>query len=665
MAIDTRPQNLLEECEYAERERDSKLRGVDESLARRVGPDRAVKTGTSPAPENVEHEFMTYLDSMLAFDRPIVSLESPMVSKQDEVLALEVAMNRWIKATKVRQPLMQGVQDYAVAWAVFVTSERPAPELGEAEFKNSNGSTRRGIPNRPYIKRLSFRHAFRDPLATSPWDMRYAGHIEVLDKDDLIRRAKEDPEGGWNMDIIQTLPVDTDLQKVGRPQSPGNPTRNEVVIREMWVADAEIDWEKELPDEDEKERDLYHGKVFTLAMTISGDRQTQGQIIRERPFFGPRWGPYTFIGAHVVCDDPFFLSPIQPIRSAISRLNRLNDVADNAAANYKRLILVNDLVEDLAQKIKNGKHDHVFEVPGYEGRAAEAFEIAGVTNQMMLHLQTAKEKVDRGLGMGDVQRGAVTGEGSATETALASEASGARMACLERNWRDGVSQLLMTPAWYFCHDRGVAQPISIEEAMRIGMDTSKLQQRDEDGEPMLDPMGEPVIAQPYVFGGTEDYDWFDSLDLEIQAYSMRRKSESVALAQMTFIQNYTITIAPLIVQMPYIQWDLWHRLAAELTGIQEMRVMANLQVAAIMAQSEALAMFAERQAQDDGTVSGPQKSSGGGGPQATPAPAKPMQSATQATGGTANAAKPKATPLPGRSAGGSLGNKAAASVGAA
>ena len=656
--LNLEPKNLLEEIEFAEQYRDEKLAGVDESLARYQGPDRAVATGRAAAPENVEYEFVSYMNAVLAFDRPVVSIESPMVSKQNDVMALEVGLNRWIRDTKMRQEMSLMVPDFCFAWGVYCVSNRPAPELGEAPFMDKNGATRRAVPNRPYVKRLPFKTAFKDPLATSPYGMRYGGHWDITDKSTLLKRAEEDEDGGWYVDVIRGMPTDADLKRAGRKCRSINPTRDEVAICQLWVADAEIDWESEgIPESD---REMYHGMLFDIAPALSDSGGMDALLIRKpRPFFGPRWGPYTYIGANVVPDDSYHLGPIQPVRSSISMYNAVNDTADRAMANYKRLVFVDDLEENLAERVRTGKHDHVFQISSFERAKLENVEIGGVSNQMAAHLAMMKEKVDRNLGLSDVQRGAINGAGSATEVALATQASSARLAVMERNWNYGHAQMLLGVAWYFWHDDEVAQPISMQEAMQIGVQAPDLIELDEEGNPVV-LNGQVKAKQQYVFGGTdEDDDSFDSLDLEILPYSMRRMSDQEQQLRSTFLVNYAVQIAPVIPMSPHIDWNLLNRALAKLTGIHELRSLVNLRAAADMAQSQALAQYAEMSATD-----GPQMAGNAGGTAKKAAtPPKPAANAQTGAGGGANAPSVKPAPSPGRSAGGQGGAAASKSAG--
>lgn len=642
--LDTRSQNLSLECASAREYRDLRLTGVSDSIARYQGRDRGGNILDSDAPENVEFEFVSYMLPSLIFDRPIMSMDTPLLSKQEEVLALEVGTNRWVKDTRMREPLAVAAVDYCFAWAVLLTSSAPAPDLGESDLSGG----RRGIPNRPYTKRVSFRTAFRDPLATNPYEYRFAGHDMVADKSDLIKRAEEAPESeGWNLEVIRRLATDSDLQRIGRKPVSGQPTRNEVVYTQVWVADAQPDWD-DYPDWSESDRKRCHGMLFFFsdAMDTAGGGEIKSEWIRKpQPYYGPRWGPYVFIGEHIVPDDPTWMGPMQAVASSIRFYNDVNRTAIEQVRAYKRLILTNDPDGELPDLIRNGRMDNVYNVIGYERGQAEGFEIGGVTNQSAAHLAMLKDIVDRGLGMSDVQRGAATGAASATENALAAESASARIALAKKQWADGVSMAIKTAAWYLCHDEDVSFPIGMEEAMAIGQDPSQYVEIGDDG---------PRVIQPRYFGGTDDEDWFDTLELELQPWSMERMSEARAQSELVFLQNWVTVMGPLVPQMPWIQWQKLERAAVKRTGIQDLRGMFDLSVAAEMAQVEALYRQAQAQASDGPRLASDVAKSKGNA--SGPAPTGGVQASAPA--------KPKPKPLQGRTMGGTSGQASAQSAGA-
>jgi hypothetical protein len=238
------------------------------------------------------------------------------------------------------------------------------------------------------------------------------------------------------------------------------------------------------------------------------------------------------------------------------------------------------------------------------------------------------------------------------------------MAVLERQWNDGVAQALLTVAWYFWHDDELVQPISIQEALQVaGNDpeaAARMVKRDAQGNPVV-VRGKVEFSQQAYKGGTSDPDSFDSLTLEIQPYSVKHMGEREAQMRAMWLQNFIVTVGPLPPAMPWVDWGLVEREFAKLMNMPELRNVFNLQVAAEMAQSQALAQYAE-QNESDGPRMG---KDAGGSAQPPPKANPPAQNAQTGQGGAANSASMKPPPMPGRSSGGTQGNMAAAKAGAA
>ena len=248
----------------------------------------------------------------------------------------------------------------------------------------------------------------------------------------------------------------------------------------------------------------------------------------------------------------------------------------------------------------------------------------------------------------------MTGGASATENALAAESASARIALAKKQWADGVSRAILTAAWYLWHDDDVVFPISLEEAMAMGRQASEFIEMNE--------AGQPVVVQPKFYGGSDDSDAFDGLELELQPWSMERMSEGRAQADLQFMMNWVTVMGPAVPMMPWVQWQKLERAAVKRTGIQELRGLFDLGVAAEMAQVEALYRQAEAQASDGPRLKSDAKTKG---VQSGAAQQSPMQRPATEGPQQTQVAKPKAKPLPGRTAGGSSGQKATQAVGAA
>lgn len=614
--IDTAIDNLMQERNAAVEYRDGLLKGVKEARARYQGParsDEPVDGGDSA--ENVEFEYIAWSVSQCMIDVPQASIDSPILEVADEVLAQEKAMNRWIKDSKLRQPLLESYIDFEFAWGVLLVSRRPAVELGEVAMKGGTG-----VPYWPYLTRIPVEQAYKDHKSTSPYKGRFSGHDIVADKESLLAEARAHPEDGWNVSAIEAILEDSGLDKLPRPGNDKGPTRNEIVYSQMHVPDAEIDWEKELPDVPEDKRYLYNGRLFYFALCRSQSENsrkgTEAREIRDsQPYFGPASGPYVFYGEHVVPNCPYMMSTITPMCGSIKLLNKVVDVLNEGIKSYKKVGVGSS--EDLAEIVTNGKNGHFYGVSDFDKSQVEMLELGGATNQMVAHEALLHDRVNRGLATDDAQRGIADDQASATAVAVAAENAGGRIEYKKNQSRDGVQRALEIAGFYLWYDEEFVMNISIQDAMDMGMNPADfILEYDEQGNPTK-------FDQPRIYGGTDKPRSYASLETTITPYSMDRMSDSVAARSAATLTSVAQTVGPMLIQMPWLQADVYLSALAKYTRIPEMRHLFNLQVAADMAQSAALAEYAASMAEQEPEVSGKSK---------TPA-SKPANSGSAPGGG--------------------------------
>lgn len=653
--------NLRAEIAAAKKKRDECLSGVDDAKARYQGPDRAnAMDDNSDAPENVEFQVLSTRIPTLAFDVPSVRCDSPIMEVADEVAAFDRGINRWISESDTRQVLLEAAYDFCFAWTCLLVSRKPAEELGEVEMMGGVG-----VPQWPYMKRIPTENAFKDPLATGPYQMRFAGHTLVADIDGLLAQCDSDPDAGWNRDVIEALAVDGGLDSVRRGRSEG-PTRREVAYDQIWVADAKIT-DEEFADlgVSKDKRYLYNGKLFYVAVvqSDSGKSKSEAFIRDPQPYFGPPCGPYVFGGEHIIPGNPYMMSTLTPNASAIRLLNDCVTTVTQGVKSYKNMQVVNDVVDpSLTDTIVNGKNGGVYTIPGYEHGQTDNVEVGGVQNQMQLAVVTLRDRVDRGLGLDDGQYGKADAEASATAVAVAADSAGAKTAFAKHQFTDIVQRALEIVGSYLWYDEEFAMPISLQDVQAMGGKLSDYVKVDKDGRPVLDAKGEVTFSQPMLFGGTNKARSYAALQMTIEPYSMERMSDAVAARNAAMLTQTAATIAPLVIQSPHIAWDVYFKAMAKYTRIPEMAYLINIGAAAEMAGSEVLAQYADRLAATEPQLSGASKTAS--------SPKNPGSSATP--GASPPRVQPAAAPKPttpggvqGRSTGGSAGREAQKSKGAA
>lgn len=523
--------SLLEEIRAAERLRDKHLSSFGEQVERFHGPYwKGDSMNADYSPENHYYEYISLMVPRLIFDNPRVRVRTRRPGSQKFVAeAVRHALNRWAKDTSLRKVLRDTATDMLFNFSVVMTSEEVNKSL-----KPHMDTTGNSKPMWPTCTRIPQNKFFIDPAATGVHDARFVGHKWIRDHEDLLDLAYDDKDAGWNVEAIENLKPTTDEKELGRREK-DLPDRDEVVCYEVWI--PEIELEDSLGPEEG-----FHGTIYTLGVVSGGDDDEEDRraMIREpRPYYGPRWGPYTMFGVYKVPNAIYPLSPLMAIEGQVQDLNDHVLATSRSADQYKKLILVDNTDPKFAQRVKDAHDNYVIPVSGLERQRVVQAEVGGMTAQQLSYIQTARERLDRNSGIHDAQRGNVEGRGTATEIQVATEASTVRMAYIRQQFTDAVEQLLRTVAWFFYYDDRVIIPLGEEGQRALGLE------------------------DPWLVGGDHDPEsgaTFDDLELEIEPYSMARTTEGQHQQRVMQMYQLILQTAPLMPQMPFVNWKelLYH-----------------------------------------------------------------------------------------------------------
>jgi len=210
-----------------------------------------------------------------------------------------------------------------------------------------------------------------------------------------------------------------------------------------------------------------------------------------------------------------------------------------AASQRKRIAFVSRAEPDLQKKVKRSEDGDVVPVNTEElNNNLKEVELGGVTPAALNALQIERERRDRISGMSDAMRGNVAGSGTATENAIAAEASTARMAFIKQQFTDCVTDLLRKVAWYMYHDDRIVFPVGDEMANVLGVTQGEIYE--ERGEPWYQG-GVPEDMTGYSFR---------DLDLDIEPYSMERVSEIQMQNRMMQLVQIVTQIIPQAISAP-------------------------------------------------------------------------------------------------------------------
>lgn len=535
-------------------------------------------------PENAVHAYISMVLPRIIHDNPKVRVTSarPQVQRT-ACVAMKAALNRWSKMTKVRGTIERIATDMLLGWGVSLTVNEPK---GHERKWDGDG------PYLPRVYRIDPARFIIDPAAMHWEEARFMGHVWVTDKEDLLRRAEMDET--WNKEVIEGLATNNGVDELR--DSRDIPERYELAIYEIWVPEMD-EAAAELIDEAADDA-LFNGTIWTIAKYQGGTDKCECQLIRKPlPYYGPATGPYTVFGAFTVPNDPYPLSPIVACRDQIQYCNDMALSQQENQKRYKRILVGDAKNPKFLQDVVNAPDMYVFAEAGLDARSLQPVEVGGSTNQHIQSVETAKERLDRALGMSDAMRGNVAGSASATEVAVAESASTMRIAHLKRAFQDACDTVFRNVGWYMFHDGRISIPVGGEDTRAVGM------------------------TDPVFVGGLKVGAWED-MQIDVDAYSMERTSEM--LSQKRALETFQVitTAAQAIPAMPWVKWRDLLSFLGDAQNVPQMQDFIDESVLQQMQQAQQAAPTPSGIPSEGGVPSGGPSPSPTGEPQAVPARAQ-------------------------------------------
>lgn len=532
--------DVWREIEAAEKLRNAKLDKWAPLVEQLTAVSASDQAGQSTYPDNHVFEYLSYIVPSVVMENPHVTVRSNRQPAQSVVrelerlleqavatglldegqadaqyqratrneqvaLAMEHGVNRWIKEADYHTLLDRVCTDMLIGFGVLVSSLEPRLDDPKKRW--------------PKSKRISPKRFLMDSTALHETEARWKGHWSVTDKDELLKRARENKGEKWLVEAILALSPDQDTKS--GPSS--DLERNEVMTYELWVPDyTESGWPSPA--------DGFHGGLFTLGGVRSTSGETPHEFIRQpRPFYGPPWGPYALFGAYIEPDSPYPVSPLVASYAQISELNAHVRSMSISAAKYKRLVIVSD--QELQRKLTEDPDNFVIltDDENFSKDKVVSIEQGGITSQQLEHYGLFRERLDRVSGLSDPQRGVTTPGVTATADAIAEASNTLRVAYIKKKFAAGVRQDLRGKAWYLYHEERVEFALGAEASEALGM------------------------IEPIFHGGATPDTSFADLELEIEAYSMERVNEHLLQIRTLEAANFIVSISQLL-HVPGIKW---------------------------------------------------------------------------------------------------------------
>lgn len=526
--IELTADNLVTEFKAAERDRDRYLEDFDHRIAALAGKAGSYRDPSQEATVNHQGAYLAVMLPRLIQRNPRTavttrgrrgSVSLPGVTIDKQARMTKDASDIWVEFCEFADEHSLVGRDMLMEWGVtkFINGEHPG-------FVTAKGEA----ATMPTVERVPLYRFVMDPHCDDWRKARWHGDVWEAELDDLKRFAEsqereEGDEGGWDTIAIGKLQPGSNLDALGDDENEGpeQTERKRIVCVDMW-------WRDYQPDDELGTEDGFNGCMVTLALDSSTDK---AQIIRKpTPYYGPTYGPYELFGVYTRYKTPWPQSPLAMSACQEALLRDMVAQANKSSRQYRKVVLVPAGTQaKKAARLASMGDDLIIEVPGMPGDAKPVeIELGGITQQEILNIQHAQHQLDQVSGMDQAQQGEVTGDGTATEHAIAEGAAQTRIGYVIDQFHKGIRRNLERFVWYLWHDDELRIPFT-DEAGEIG----------------------------YIAGGTDDgIDpiMLDLLAIDIEPMSMERVTEGVQKRRMLEAMNLLTQIIPLMRQFPEVDW---------------------------------------------------------------------------------------------------------------
>lgn len=508
--LDLNPDRMREEIEESidfQRDHTDPSNEIIKSFAGR-GYRRSWGDGQAH-PENHAYEWCTNVRGLLVSSAPVIRVSAPGFEDNDQIKAHEMWMNDWIAQVQLVNVLRSIAVAMQFRFCPVAVLMEPAQD-GSDWFRDQASADPPLL--RPVVKRIPAPMFYADHRALGRDQWRYAGHIVIQDKDDMLREVGMDGRPKFDRKAIETLGVDDGVAETYRAM--GLPLRGQerkqIVRYEHYIRDT--------------------GMVYSLAFGPTPKGEKAVFLRKPRPFAGPRKGPYVIFGGVEVPEQLYPLSPLPATKDQSEDINAHARQAAHDAGTAKRLVVV-DGAPGVADMIRVTNSGGVLAIPGFTG-LLQTIQFGGAMPETLNYLNVARERLDRVSGLTETVRGNITGA-TAEEIHTAQANRNVRTRDMQTEFRQCLLEVIRLAGWHGWHNPSVGAD-GLQETLPDGSLSEPLDYRGG-----IDPMN-PIP--------------FDAVRYTIEENSMEFVDEFLKQQAMQQTVQMVLEISDRVITHPHVNW---------------------------------------------------------------------------------------------------------------
>lgn len=545
--LDTSAENLYEEIRQAINLREKHTNLSADLIEQYAGS--SWQEGRGPAVESHENhpfEFVQNTLPFLVYYNPKVDLKSSRPRVHRELVpSLKHAMDKWIRDVKFADTLLEVARDTMFDFGVLLVTLEALPGYEDEAAP----------PLRPALTRISPRCFFQDPQNHSK--PRFMGHEWTRDFDDLMNATQKDPVTGavshvYNREALAQLAGDhvDDFGKrkdpiMALPSGVNRVARKQVRGFECYVRET--------------------GMVYTLGYYLTRDGKRKAVFLRPpRQAFGPTRGAYIVFGIYGIPDQVYPLAPLAVTANLVEELNAQIDQVTDLADQTRTFTLVNATNDKAQMAVQTAKNGDILTIPGFSQDQAQTVTIPGPSSEQLDYVDRLRERLDRKSGITEFMRGNVTGDATARENQLAANAVDVRRKFMRRMFHTDAAKALEVVLWFMLESNNVVFNVPVPKSL-----FAQAGEHTDDGGEMEDGVFMGGRHEGVEAASLED------LELSIEPYSMELVDEDSIKQTMQAAFALVMQVAPLLVQMPWVNWQTLLDDLFEAHGVRDCRKYFN------------------------------------------------------------------------------------------